>query len=210
MQVFPYFVPNRHDLDILMERCDGKELKTFLGTRPWTKLPDTRRTEFFFHRSADLGHDVFPVLEDWVDFMEDIVEALWHATDWIVLDRDSVSKFIRTTSARRLKLHESVRKKVLATQKQLKKIVPASVWNEPGLWKFPKRICYWVLMSWSHTKPGTDASYVMKEQVKLLDTRAPVRLLWGACSSDEERIAHLPEDFRRKLIPSGQRHYLDG
>ncbi|GMF62110.1 unnamed protein product [Phytophthora fragariaefolia] len=178
MQVFPYFVPNRHDLDILKESCDGKELKPFLGTRPWTKLSDTRRTlacDRLERAGSRLGVQVHPEDE------------------------------CPTAQA-----HESVRKKVLATQKQLKKIVPASVWNEPGLWKFPKRICNWVLMSWSHSKPGTDASYAMKKQVELLDTRAPARLRWGSCSSDEERIAHLPGDFRRKLIPSGQRDSLDG
>ncbi|GMF46772.1 unnamed protein product [Phytophthora fragariaefolia] len=79
-QGFPDFVPNRHDLDILKERCDGDGLKSFLATRPWTKLSDTWRTEFFFHRRADLGHEVVRALEDWVDFMEENVEALWHAT----------------------------------------------------------------------------------------------------------------------------------
>ncbi|GMF50566.1 unnamed protein product [Phytophthora fragariaefolia] len=208
-QGFPDFVPNRHDLDILKERCDGEELKAFLATRPWTKLSDTRHTEFFFHRRADLGHDVVRALEDWVDFMEENVETLWHATHWVVLDRDSTSKFIRKTSVRRLKLHESVRKKVIARENQLKKVAPASVWNEPGLWMFPKRICYSVLMSRSHTNPGTNANYSLNEQVELLDAREPARLQWGACSSDEERIAHLPEDVRRKLIPSSQRDYLD-
>ncbi|GMF39154.1 unnamed protein product [Phytophthora fragariaefolia] len=84
-QGFPDFVPNRHDLDILKERCDGEELKAFLATRPWTKLSETRRTEFFIHRRADLGHEVVRALEDWVDFMEENVEALWHATHWTVL-----------------------------------------------------------------------------------------------------------------------------
>ncbi|GMF52960.1 unnamed protein product [Phytophthora fragariaefolia] len=208
-QGFPDFVPNSHDLDILKERCDGEELKAFLATRPWTKLSDTRRTEFFFHRRADLGHEVVWALEDWVDFMDENVEALWYATHWVVLDRDATSKFTRKTSFRRLKLHESVRKKVIAREKQLKKFAPASVWNEPRLWKFPKRICYWVPTSRSHTKPGTNANYSLKEQVELLDAREPACLQWGACSSDEERIAHLPEDVRRQLIPSGQRDYLD-
>ncbi|GMF44022.1 unnamed protein product [Phytophthora fragariaefolia] len=139
---FPNFVPNRNDLDILKERRDGEELKAFLATRPWTKLSDTRRTEFFFHRRADLGHEVVRALEDWADFMEEIVEALWHATHWVVLDRDSTSKFIRKTSVRLLMLHERVRKKVIAIEKQPKQVAPASVWNEPGLWKFPKRIYY--------------------------------------------------------------------
>ncbi|GMF29897.1 unnamed protein product [Phytophthora fragariaefolia] len=102
-QGFPDFVPNRHDLDILKERCDGEELKAFLATRPGTKLSDTRRTEFFFHRRADLGHEVVRALEAWVDFMEENVEALWHATHWVVLDRDSTSKFIRKTSVRRFR-----------------------------------------------------------------------------------------------------------
>ncbi|GMF55614.1 unnamed protein product [Phytophthora fragariaefolia] len=130
-QGFPDFVLIRRDLDILKERCDGEELKAFLVTRPWTKLYDTRRTEFFFHRRADLGPEVVRALEDWVDFMEENVEALCHATHWVVLGHDSTSKFILKTSVRRLKLYESVRKKVIAREKQLKKVAPASVWSEP-------------------------------------------------------------------------------
>ncbi|GMF47151.1 unnamed protein product [Phytophthora fragariaefolia] len=178
-QGFPDFVPNRHDLDILKERCDGEGLEAFLATRPWTKLSDTQRTQFFFHRRVDLGHEVVRALEDWDDFMEQRVEALWHATHWVVLDRDSTYKFIRKTSVRRLKLHESVQKKGIARENR------------------------------SHTKPGTNANYSLKEQVELLDAREPARLQWGACSSDKERIDHLPEDVRCKLIPSGQRDYLD-
>ncbi|GMF56338.1 unnamed protein product [Phytophthora fragariaefolia] len=83
-QGFPDFVPNRHDLDILKEGCDGEELKAFLATRPRTKPSDTRRTEFFFHRRADFGHEVVRALEDWVDLMEENVEARWHATHWVV------------------------------------------------------------------------------------------------------------------------------
>ncbi|GMF39993.1 unnamed protein product [Phytophthora fragariaefolia] len=84
-----------------------------------------------------------------------------------------------------------------------------SVWNEPGLWKFPKRISYWVPTRRSHTKPGADPNYSLKEQVELLDAREPARLQWRACPSDEERITHLPEEVRRKLVPSGQRDFLD-
>ncbi|GMF47852.1 unnamed protein product [Phytophthora fragariaefolia] len=110
-QGFPDFVPNRHDLDILKERCDGEGWKAFLATHPWTKLSDTRRTEFLFHRRAGLGHEVVRALEDWVDFMEENVEARWHATHWVVLDCDSTSKCIQKTSARRLKFHESVHRR---------------------------------------------------------------------------------------------------
>ncbi|GMG16132.1 unnamed protein product [Phytophthora fragariaefolia] len=162
-QGFPDFVPNRHDLDILKERCDGEELKAFLAPRPWTKLSDTRRTEFFFHHRADLGHEVVRALEDWVDFMEENVEALWHATHWVVLDRDSTSKFIRKTSVRRLKLHESVRKKVIAREKQLKKIAPASVWNETGTLEVPQAHLLLGTDEPEPHQPGTNANYSLKE-----------------------------------------------
>jgi hypothetical protein len=56
-----------------------------------------------------------------------------------------------------------------------------------------------------HFKPGTSQPYSLQEQVEILDAREPSRTQWSICSSDEERIAHLPEAVRRTLIPAGQR-----
>ncbi|KAG6610271.1 uncharacterized protein IUM83_00001 [Phytophthora cinnamomi] len=206
---FPDFEPNRYDLDILKDRCHPDELKEFLATHPWVKMSGERRAEFFFHRRSNLSTSAIKAIEDWIDFMEDNAEAFWHALHWIVLDRDCDSKFVRKLSLWRGKNHESVRKRAATKEKHIDKVVPASIWNELGIWKFPKRVCYWILMSRDHTKPGTDVRYTLKEQMELLDTREPARTEWGLCSSDDERIAHLPEDVRRTLIPAGQRDSIE-
>ncbi|KAL4145334.1 hypothetical protein PRNP1_013006 [Phytophthora ramorum] len=44
-----------------------------------------------------------------------------------------------------------------------------------------------------------------KEQMELLDRREPARVQWSFCSTDAERIAHLPENVRRDLIRADER-----
>ncbi|KAG6620353.1 uncharacterized protein IUM83_16397 [Phytophthora cinnamomi] len=132
---FPDFIPNRDDLDILKERCTPDELRELLGTRPWEKMMNLRRTEFYFHRRASLGDRAARFIEDWIDLMVDNAEAVWHALHWIVLDRDSSSSYIRRVCARRIKNHESHKKRVATKERQMAEIVPASVWDEPGICK---------------------------------------------------------------------------
>uniref|UniRef100_H3H901 Uncharacterized protein n=1 Tax=Phytophthora ramorum TaxID=164328 RepID=H3H901_PHYRM len=140
---FPDYAPNRFDLDLLKERCDGQELDAPPG-----------------------------ILK------------------------------IQTKRARR---HEGFRKKALALQKKLSTKLPSTIWNEPGVWKFPNKICHWILMDKQHFKPGTSECYSLQEQMELLDRREPARAQWSFCTTDAERIAHLPENVRRGLIPADER-----
>ncbi|KAG6613172.1 uncharacterized protein IUM83_16961 [Phytophthora cinnamomi] len=156
---FPDFIPNRHDLDLLKARCKPDELRDFLGTRPWDKMVNLRRAEFYFHRRASLGDRAVKLIEDWVDLMVDNAEAVWHALHWIVLDQDPKSNYIRRICARRIKNLVSLKKRVTTKERQMTGIVPASGWDEPGIWKFPKHIYYWILMSQDNTKPGTNLLY---------------------------------------------------
>ncbi|KAG6612754.1 uncharacterized protein IUM83_03395 [Phytophthora cinnamomi] len=182
---FPDFIPNRHDLDLLKARCKPDELRDFLGTRPWENMMNLRRAQFYSHRRATLGDRAVNLIEDWVDLMADNAEEVWHALPWIVLDGDSSSNYIRRICARRIKNHESIKK------------------------RFPKHICYWILMSQDHTKPGINLRYFLKEKMELLDARDPARAQWALCSSDDEHIAHLPEAVRRRLIPDGKRDSIE-
>uniref|UniRef100_H3H3W4 Uncharacterized protein n=1 Tax=Phytophthora ramorum TaxID=164328 RepID=H3H3W4_PHYRM len=160
---FPEYAPNRFDLDLLKERCDGQELGDFLNTMPWRKMFDERPRELYFHKREDLDDEALNALDDWMDF------------------------------------------KALALQKKLSTKLPSTISNETGVWKFPNKICHWILMDEQHFKPGTSECYSLQEQMELLDRREPARAQWSFCSTDAERIAHLPENVRRGLIPADER-----
>uniref|UniRef100_H3H8E1 Uncharacterized protein n=1 Tax=Phytophthora ramorum TaxID=164328 RepID=H3H8E1_PHYRM len=203
---FPDYAPNRFDLDLLKERCDGQELGAFLNTMPWRKMFDERPRELYFHKREDLDDEALNALDDWMDFVCGNFRAIWDILHWLTLDRSSDappgSIKIQTKRARR---HEGFRKKALALQKKLSTKLPSTIWNEPGVWKFPNKICHWILMDKQHFRPGTSECYSLQEQMELLDRREPARAQWSFCSTDAERIAHLPENVRRGLIPADER-----
>uniref|UniRef100_H3H8P1 Uncharacterized protein n=1 Tax=Phytophthora ramorum TaxID=164328 RepID=H3H8P1_PHYRM len=125
---------------------------------------------------------------------------------WLTLDRSSdAPPGILKIQTKRARRHEGFRKKALALQKKLSTKLPSTIWNEPGVWKFPNKICDWILMDKQHFKPGTSECYSLQEQMELLYRREPARAQWSVCSTDAERIAHLPENVRRGLIPADER-----
>uniref|UniRef100_H3H7C9 Uncharacterized protein n=1 Tax=Phytophthora ramorum TaxID=164328 RepID=H3H7C9_PHYRM len=203
---FPDYAPNRFDLDLLKERCDGQELGAFLNTMPWRKMFDERPRELYFHKREDLDDEVLNPLDDWMDFVCGNFRAIWDILHWLTLDRSSdAPPGILKIQTKRARRHEGFRKKALALQKKLSTKLPSTIWNEPGVWKFPNKIRHWILMDKQHFKPGTSECYSLQEQMELLDRREPARAQWSFCSTEAERIAHLPENVRRGLIPADER-----
>uniref|UniRef100_H3H6S0 Uncharacterized protein n=1 Tax=Phytophthora ramorum TaxID=164328 RepID=H3H6S0_PHYRM len=131
---FPDYAPNRFDLDLLKERCDGQELGAFLNTMPWRKMFDER---------PHLDDEVLNALDDWMDFVCGNFRAIWDILHWLTLDRSSdAPPGILKIQTKRARRHEGCRKKALALQKKLSTKLPSTIWNEPGVWKFPNKICH--------------------------------------------------------------------
>jgi hypothetical protein len=55
------------------------------------------------------------------------------------------------------------------------------------------------------TKTPEGTSHTLAEQLVIVDKREPARVQWASCSSDEERIAHLPDDIQAMLLPATDR-----
>uniref|UniRef100_H3H8T0 Uncharacterized protein n=1 Tax=Phytophthora ramorum TaxID=164328 RepID=H3H8T0_PHYRM len=154
----------------------------------------------------DLDDEVLNPLDDWMDFVCGNFRAIWDILHWLTLDRSSdAPPGILKIQTKRARRHEGFRKKALALQKKLSTKLPSTIWNEPGVWKFPNKIRHWILMDKQHFKPGTSECYSLQEQMELLDRREPARAQWSFCSTEAERIAHLPENVRRGLIPADER-----
>jgi hypothetical protein len=204
---FPDYAPNRFDWNLLKERFDPAELQQLLETMPWRKMFEARPKELLFHKLEDLSDDGQDDLDEWMGFICGNSRAFWNMLHWFVLGKPSpnMSDLAQKILTKRNKQHDAVRSKAHQLERKMEKTLPPTIWNEPGIWKFPNKICYWIPMDKRHFKPGTSQPYSLQEQVEILDAREPSRTQWSICSTDEERIDHLPEAVRRTLIPAGQR-----
>ncbi|KAE8896619.1 hypothetical protein PF003_g19494 [Phytophthora fragariae] len=88
-------------------------------------------------------------------------------------------------------------------RRYLKNGVRARLFQEPGVWNFPAKVCYWILED-----PSASLTHTLSEQLASLDLEEPARVQWAHCITEETRIAHLPADIRGMLIPAGQRDLI--
>ncbi|POM60634.1 hypothetical protein PHPALM_30482 [Phytophthora palmivora] len=205
---FPDYAPNRYDLDLLKERTTSKEreLIALLDSKPWDKIYAFRPREPFFHKRKDLSADALIALDSWIGFASRNTRAFWEETHWLTFDTsDNVSPKLAAIYLDRSKRHTSFRKKALSLLRKVTLKLPDTIRNEPGIWKYPSRICHWVLMDLNHCDPETSKPYTLLEQLAILDAAEPARTQWSSCSTDAERIAHLPKEVRKSLIPVDKR-----
>ncbi|KAE8900309.1 hypothetical protein PF003_g15364 [Phytophthora fragariae] len=130
--------------------------------------------------------------------------AFWTALHWVIFLQGAPDSVASKIYARRRKGQESVgRRMATLVKRYLKKGVRASLLQEPGIWKFPAKVCYWILED-----PSASLTHSLPEQLACLDLEEPARVQWAHCISEEARIAHLPADIRGMLIPAGQRDLI--
>ncbi|KAE8884556.1 hypothetical protein PF003_g31316 [Phytophthora fragariae] len=159
-----------------------------------------RVKELYFHRLDGLSEAEIAFLGDMGNFMNGNSRAFWTALHLVIFLQGNPDSVAAKIYARRRKAQESVSKRMITlVTRHLKRGVRASLFQEPGIWKFPAKVCYWILedpsASQTHSLPGQRAS---------LDAAEPARLQLAHCATDVERITHLPADIRCMLIPTGQ------
>ncbi|KAE9083731.1 hypothetical protein PF010_g21100 [Phytophthora fragariae] len=202
---FPAYSPNRHDLDLLKARFDPEAFHHLLTqVLSWRQMYDDRVQELYFHRLDDLSAAEVTFLDEMVEFMNGNSRAFWNALHWIMFlpgDADSLAYKIHT---RRRRAQESVSKRAVTLAKRHKRNgVRESLFHEPGVWKYPAKVCHWILED-----PSALQSHSLEEQLHRLDAAEPPRLQWARCTSDDDRIAHVPAEIRNMLSPVGQRDLI--
>ncbi|KAE9161789.1 hypothetical protein PF005_g31101 [Phytophthora fragariae] len=175
-----------------------------------------RVKELYFHRRADLDAKVWDMLDEYLEYVRDHAEAFWEVLHWFTikykperdeedddLDKYSVSaKFYRERAAR----HESVgRSMEVRIRKYISKGVPASLFKEPGVWKYPVKICHLYLADES-TLNAAGKPFSLEEQITLAEQAEPSRTQWTKYCTDTERISHVvPKELQQKLLPPDER-----
>ncbi|KAE8991619.1 hypothetical protein PR002_g20798 [Phytophthora rubi] len=202
---FPAYTPKRHDLDLLKARFNPDAFYAFLiAELPWQRMYADRVKELYFHRLSDLSDAETAFMGEMDNFMHENSRAFWTALHWVILLQGDPGSVAAKIYVRRRKAHESVSKRMATLiRRYLKKGVRASLFQEPGVWKFPAKVCCWILED-----PLASLTHSLLEQLANLDLEEPARVQWAHCITEETRIAHLPADIRSRLIPAGQRDLI--
>ncbi|KAK1932604.1 hypothetical protein P3T76_012188 [Phytophthora citrophthora] len=204
----PDYSPSRYDVKILKSRAWGmdRQLQNLLLAALWNDVYSQRPQELYFHTRDDLDEEALDALYDWTNFVAGDSRAFWHTYQWLTLDGlPSAPSSIRKAQDKRTNVYAVSRKRAMALLTRVKSRLPDSIWFEPGVWNFSSKLCHWILMDLDHLNPSTGHPYILEEQLELLDSQEPGRAQWVNCATDEERVAHVPDELRAKLIPAGHR-----
>ncbi|EGZ29371.1 hypothetical protein PHYSODRAFT_322894 [Phytophthora sojae] len=103
---------------------------------------------------------------------------------------------------RRREQHENIGRGMGDRVKRIiKKGVPASVFDEPGIWVYPAKICY-IYLTDSSTLNAQGDPYSFAEQNEKAERVEPSRTQWPYYCTDCDRMAHVSHDLRlRELSP---------
>jgi hypothetical protein len=199
---FPGYAPNRHDFALLYERFEWNVYKALLDEKPWKVMFEGRVTRLYFHHLSDLSKKDRAGIQEWLAFMQEKARALWEWLHWVTFQPDeSSSEALIIEHAERISRHDALQKAVDTKIRKLKrKGMSESLFDEPGLWTFLVKVCYWIWMHQQHIDPSTGEPFTLPAQLELLDHTEPARVQWMGCT-DEQMIAHLPAEVRGRLIP---------
>ncbi|KAE8963155.1 hypothetical protein PF011_g29143 [Phytophthora fragariae] len=215
---FPDYSPQKTEIRYLAQRWTPFEgaYIAFRAKKPWKTMFRSRVKELYFHRRADLDAKVWEMLDEYLEYVRDHAEAFWEVLHWFTikykpgrdeedddLDKYSVStKLYRERAAR----HESVGRSMEARiRKYTSKGVPASLFEEPGVWKYSVKICHLYLADES-TLNAAGKPFSLEEQITLAEQAEPSRTQWTKYCTDAEWIAHVvPKELQQKLLPPDER-----
>ncbi|KAE8878374.1 hypothetical protein PF005_g26534 [Phytophthora fragariae] len=204
---FPDYTPNlskTSELEAVRARWDPPSFKVLWVSAPWDDLFQQRLKFLILHSADDLSARAKSDLVDIVEFMWQHRRTFWLIGQWFFIDhhRDDYSAG----------LHTDRKKECDAVKKNYKKLLddkvrgglPESVLEEPGIWTFPTKCCFWV---WMDSAPLNEQSrpLTLTGQLKIVDKLEPARVQWNSCDSDDQRVAYLSSSLRKKLLPESER-----
>ncbi|OWZ02957.1 hypothetical protein PHMEG_00025396, partial [Phytophthora megakarya] len=205
---FPDYAPNLakdEDVQALRERWDPVAFKELMDTKPWDVMFEDRSKFLILHVRDKLKDVARESLDAIVASMSVHRRAFWWFGHWVFID-------LETDDAYSEELHRERKAECDKAKKEYKKLLDdrvdagleETILDEPGSWTIPATCCHWILMHESQVKDdGTP--YTLNEQMESLDDQEPARVQWNTCTSDEDRIKHLPEKYPLKLLKGSQR-----
>ncbi|KAE9300430.1 hypothetical protein PF008_g23005 [Phytophthora fragariae] len=178
--------------------------------KPWDEMFENWVKVLYFHRRADLSAKLWNLLDEYLEYVRDHAEAFWEVLHWFTikykpewdeedgdLDKYSVSAKLHRERAAR---HESVGRSMGARiRKFISKGVPASLFEEPGVWTYPVKIYHLYLVDES-TLNANGEPYSLEKQVTMTEMAEPGRTQWTKYCTDADRVAHVSNELRLKML----------
>ncbi|POM77076.1 Hypothetical protein PHPALM_5597 [Phytophthora palmivora] len=143
---------------------------------------------FYFHERDMLYAKALKLVEDIVDAMHKHTQA--KRSDSVL---DSYRKSRRNALRRAFKT-------LLDRSHDTPGFLP-SLWNEPGLWQFPDKCCYWIWEDPRAEELGGPTCESLDLQLATLDMREPARVQWSTVIDDEEWLQYVPSNVKRHVKP---------
>ncbi|KAE8990079.1 hypothetical protein PR001_g21595 [Phytophthora rubi] len=204
---FPDYAPNLSkttELEGVRARWDPPLLKTLWDSAPWDDMFQRRLKFLILHSADDLSARAKSDLVDIVEFMWTHRRTFWLIGHWFFIDhhRDDYSANLHTERKKECDTVKKSYKKLL--DDKVRGGIPESVLEEPGVWTFPTKCCFWVWMEKSQLN-DQGHPFALREQLKIVDELEPAGVQWNSCDSDDQRVVHLGSSLRKKLLPESER-----
>lgn len=178
--------------------------KVVCDSAPWDDMFNQSSKFLVLHKPEDLSDRTKSSLVDIVEFMRTHRRTFWLIGHWFFMHHhlDDYSATLHIDHKKECDAVKKCYKKLLDDKMQSG--LPESVLEEPGVWTFPAKCCFWVWMAKSHLN-AQGRPFSLIEQLKIVDKSKPARVQWNSCDSDEQRVAHLSPPFRKKLLQVTER-----
>ncbi|POM70129.1 Hypothetical protein PHPALM_13481 [Phytophthora palmivora] len=182
---FPEYEIHKYSYDVVHDRWNRGAYQRILDSEPWVTMRQGRIRVFYFHE-----RDMFAKLvEDIVDVMHKHAQAIWERGHWVPIPTEEKADIV--LESQRHSRHRS---------HDTPGFLP-SLWNEPGLWQFPDKCCYWIWEYPRAEKLGGPTCENLDLQLATLDMREPARVQWSTVIDDEEWLQYVPSNVKRHIKP---------
>ncbi|ETP29045.1 hypothetical protein F442_21742 [Phytophthora nicotianae P10297] len=204
---FSDYTPNLarvEEADQVRKRWLQADFEELLKSAPWDTMFEDRVRQLLLHRPADLNAKVQDGLSRLVKFMSENRKAFWYVGHWFF-----VNYGLDVSSDQ---LHRDRKRDCDYAKKHYKRLIdelvrdgfPESLLEEPGVWTYPSKVCFWVMMDPSHVD-GSGNRITLQSQLELVDRAEPARAQWNYCDSDEARTQHLSQALQDRLLDETER-----
>ncbi|POM71379.1 Hypothetical protein PHPALM_12065, partial [Phytophthora palmivora] len=160
---------------------------------------------FYFHERDMLYAKALKLVKDIVDVMYKHAQAIWERGHWVPIPTEEKADIVLESQrkSRRNALRRAF-KTLLDRSHDTPGFLP-SLWNEPGLWQFPDKCCYWIWEGPRAEELGGPSCKNLDLQLATLDMREPARVHWSTAIDDEEWLQFVPDNVRHHIKPGAIR-----
>ncbi|POM81150.1 LOW QUALITY PROTEIN: Hypothetical protein PHPALM_919 [Phytophthora palmivora] len=202
---FPEYEIHKYSYDVAHDSWNRRAHQEVLDCKPWITMLQGRIRVFYFHERDMLYVKALKLVEDIVDAMHKHAQAIWERGHWVPIPTEEKADIV-LESQRKSRRNALCRafKTVLDRSHDTPGYLP-SLWNEPGLWQFPDKCCYWI---WENPRCGvaerTNPSDLGKYHATTTIAELGRRLL--ACAGLSPSGSALPGQLvsRFRRVPTNQ------